>query len=344
MRNSKIILALLLPIVTVISLESCKRDKPIYPLSITNPSLDTGSVTLPQTSMDSSLLVSTIISGINILPQPSRICSGQDGTVFISSPSQGKVFKVTKSGKITTILQQRKNPLGLTAARNGNVYVALAGENQIVKISPSGVVSTLDISTGLNQPQGVTIAENGTLYIADTYNRRIVKLTPQGQASVLAGNAMLFGTNDGVGQEAKFSFPSTIRLAADGYLWVVDGNAEDKAGQTVRRISNKGEVNTVFTEKSENVAILDLAVAKRDRLFNVSPVENLFLVHQNNTISHLSINGIETSMLATVVAGNVDGPLKSARFNIPSGIAIYLDNIYIVDYGNNSLRKITKRK
>jgi hypothetical protein len=247
------------------------------------------------------------------------------------------------SGKITTILQHRKNPLGLTAARNGDVYVALAGENQIVKIS-QGVVSTLDISTGLNQPQGVTIAENGTLYIADTYNRRIVKLTLQGQASVFAGSTMVFGTNDGVGQQAKFSFPSTIRLAADGLLWVVDGNAEGKAGQKVRRISNNGEVSTIFTEKSENMAILDLAVAKRDKLFNPSLVENLFLVHQNNTISNLSIMGIETPMVTTVVAGNVDGPLTSARFNIPSGIAIHADNMYIIDYGNNSLRRITKRK
>jgi hypothetical protein len=344
MSNSKIKLVLLPLFFTVISLESCKRDKPIYPSTITNPSIDTGSVTLPVTSMDSSLLVSTIISGLNILPQPSRICSGQDGSVFISSSSQGKVFKVTVSGKITTILHDRKNPVGLTAARNGDVYVALAGENKIVKISLSGVVSALNISTSLNQPQGVTIAENGTLYIADTYNRRIVKLTSQGQASVLAGSTMVFGTNDGVGQEAKFSFPSTIRLAADGFLWVVDGSAEDKAGQKVRRISDKGEVSTIFNEKNENIAILDLAVAKRDKLFNPSPLENIFLVHQNNTISHLSIKGIETPMVTTVVAGNVDGPLTSARFNIPSGIAIYKDNMYIVDYGNNSLRKITKRK
>jgi sugar lactone lactonase YvrE len=326
----------------VISLESCKKDKPIYPL--TKPSIETGSITPPVTNIDSSLLVSTIISGLNALPQPSRICSGQDGAVFISSSSQGKVFKVTVSGKITTILQQRKNPLGLTAARNGDVYVALAGENQIVKISPLGVVSTLDIRIGLNQPQGVTIAENGTLYIADTYNRRIVKLTPQGQASVFAGSTMVLGTNDGPGQQAKFSFPSTIRLAADGFLWVVDGNAEGKAGQKVRRISNKGEVSTVFTEKSEKLAILDLAVAKRDKLFNESPVENLFLVHRNNTISHLNTKGDETSMVATAVAGNMDGPLTSARFNIPNGIAISVGNMYIVDYGNNSLRKITKRK
>jgi hypothetical protein len=342
MRNSKIERALLLLFIIVIGLESCKKDKPIYPL--TKPSIETGSINPPVTNIDSSLLVSTIISGLNTLPQPSRICSSQDGTMFISSSSQGKVFKVTVNGKITTILQQRKNPLGLTAARNGDVYIALAGENQIVKINSSGVVSTLDISIGLNQPQGVTVAENGTLYIADTYNRRIVKLTPQGQASVLAGSTMVSGTNDGAGQEAKFSFPSTIRLAADGFLWVVDGNAEGKAGQKVRRISNKGEVSTIFTEKSEKLAILDLAVAKRDKLFNQSPVENLFLVHRNNTISHLSINGIETSMVATVVSGNVDGPLTSARFNTPSGIAIYMDNIFIADYGNNSLRKITKKK
>ncbi|MFA6086180.1 hypothetical protein [Mucilaginibacter sp.] len=342
MRRFKIKQAFLLIFVTMIIWESCKKDKPIYPL--TNPSEETGIITPPVIPADSNLLVSTVISGLNTLPQPSRICSNKDGTLFISSALQGKVFKVTANGKITTILQHRKNPVGLTTAKNGDVYVAIAGEDQIVKITPKGAVSTLDISIGLNKPLDVAVAENGTLYIADTYNRRIVKLTPKGLATVFAGSTMVFGTSDGVGQQANFCFPSNIKLATDGFLWVVDGNAEDKVGQKVRRISAKGEVKTIFTEKIENMAILDIAVSKKDKALNTSSVENLFLVHQSNAISYLSIEGIETPMVKKVFAGNVDGPLKSARFNTPSGIAIYVDDMYIVDYGNNSLRKITKKK
>lgn len=341
MGNSKIKLASLV-LFAVISIESCKKDKPIYPSP--KSLLESGTISPLPSNIDSSLLVSTVISGLDALPQPSRVCSGPDGAVYISSSSQGKVFKVTKSGTITTILQQRKNPLGLTAAKNGDVYVALAGENQIVKISRSGEVSTLEMNMALNQPQGVTIAENGDLYIADTYNRRIVKVTARGSASVLAGTTMVPGTNDGPVGQATFSFPSTIRLAADGILWVVDGNAAGQAGQKVRRISNKGEVRTIFTEKSNNVAILDLAVAKRDQQFNESPAESIFLVHKNNTISHLNTGGDETYMAAKGLPGNMDGPLINATFNIPSGIAINADNMYIVDNGNNSLRKITKRK
>lgn len=342
MRRFKTKQAFLLIFVALIILEGCKKDKPVYPL--TNPSEETGVITPPIVDTDSTLLVSTIISGLNTLPQPSRICNNKEGSLFISSPLQGKVFKVTPKGKITTILQNRKDPVGLTTAKNGDVYVALAGEDQIVKITPGGAVSNIDISIGLNKPLDVAIAENGTLYIADTYNRRIVKLTPKGLATVFAGSTMVFGTSDGVGQQANFCFPSNIKLATDGFLWVVDGNAEDKIGQKVRKISTKGEVKTIFTEKNENMAILDIAVSKKDKGLNPSSVENLFLVHQSNAISYLSTTGTETPILKKVFAGNVDGPLKNARFNTPSGVAIYVDDMYIIDYGNNSLRKITKKK
>jgi len=56
-------------------------------------------------------------------------------------------------------------------------------------------------------------------------------------------------------------------------------------------------------------------------------------------IRKITSGGLVTT-LAGSTAGSNDGPLSSAQFNSPSGIAIYSGNIYISDYSGRTIRSI----
>ncbi|MBD1363054.1 hypothetical protein IDJ77_04455 [Mucilaginibacter sp. ZT4R22] len=337
--------AQLLLVGLLISIQSCKKDEPAYS-DVTPPVVTTNVITneAPTTEIV-PLYVSTTVSGTDNIPQPTRICTAPNGSMYITSQNQGKVYKVLKNGTVTIAVDKLRGPYGIKAAKNGDIYVAVAGENKIIKIKPSGYISKVKLSLSLNTPQDIAIADDGTLFIADSYNRRIIKVTPDNECSILAGKTGLFGIKDGIGASAHFSYLSSIRLAADGFLWVIDGDGVRRNGHTIRRITQKGQVNTYFFQKDKKYDILDMAVKKLDRNLNPSPIENLFLVYQNNRITQLGTNGVETELSAYTDAGFTGGLLgKDARFSMPTGISFNENDIYVVDAGNHALRKISRNQ
>jgi sugar lactone lactonase YvrE len=75
----------------------------------------------------------------------------------------------------------------------------------------------------------------------------------------------------------------------------------------------------------------------------VDPAGNTFIADaNNNAIRKIDPNGGVTTFAGGGAAGNADGIGTAARFNYPTGLAgdIY-GNIYVADYANNAIRKIT---
>ncbi|MBD1363062.1 hypothetical protein IDJ77_04495 [Mucilaginibacter sp. ZT4R22] len=323
----------------LISLQGCKLDAPIYPDnsgSHNSPTVD--DVKKPH------LFVSTYVQGINTLPHPSRICTTADGTMYITSAIEGKVFKVTTTGIVTTVLKNVKNPVGIKSDSKGNVYVMLTRENKIAKIAPGGTITTVKINADINSAQDLAIAGDGTLYIADTGNSRILQVNTDGIVTTLAGKIATFGLKDGIGQDAHFSTPTNIRLASDGFLWVIDGDGAKATGQTIRRVTKKGQVNTYFTQQNKALTIMDMALAKIDKDLNPSSAVNVFLVFSNNTIIHFATNGVQTTLAKITTAGFTDGDIKTAQFSNPAGISVNDSCLFITDQDNNALRKIAAVK
>lgn len=120
-------------------------------------------------------------------------------------------------------------------------YVGLvAGLVDYVKSTgSSGTSDSTGAAAGFNDPRGITT--DGTyLYVTDTGNhtiRRILRTT--GQVKTIAGMPKEAGYRDGVGFDARFSYPRGITVDGD-YLYVAD------AGNNVLRRVNKytGEVLT----------------------------------------------------------------------------------------------------
>ena len=68
---------------------------------------------------------------------------------------------------------------------------------------------------------------------------------------------------------------------------------------------------------------------------------NIYLTDENK-IRKISTSGIVVTLAGSDDEGTTDGPGIKARFNHPRGIAVdKAENLYIADYGNSRIRKIT---
>ena len=62
----------------------------------------------------------------------------------------------------------------------------------------------------------------------------------------------------------------------------------------------------------------------------------------NNKIRKISAAGVVSTLAGTGSQGAADGPGSSATFNSPTGVAVDgAGNVYVADFGNNKIRKIT---
>jgi sugar lactone lactonase YvrE len=70
---------------------------------------------------------------------------------------------------------------------------------------------------------------------------------------------------------------------------------------------------------------------------------NVFVADaNNNAIRKIRPDGTTTTLAGGSGTGNADGTGKAAKFNYPTGVAADRNgNVYVADFGNNSIRKIT---
>ncbi|MBD1366762.1 hypothetical protein IDJ77_23325 [Mucilaginibacter sp. ZT4R22] len=278
------------------------------------------------------------------IPLTACIATGSDGTMYVSSTPEDKVYKITTDSVVTVLAQNVNGPSGLKVAKNGNVYVALSFDNKIIRITPSGVVDTLRLNLTLSRPIDVAIADDLTLYITDAFHKRIVKVSPSGVATVLAGRIGSTGESaDGTGAAANFNYPTRIKLGADGYLWVVDGDKSGGTGLTLRRVTTQGAVKTVIDATGTGVRINEIQPAKVDERLNTTTYGNVFVVYNRQRITQFNTQrNAEVPIFKNPSFGYVDGPVATAKTNGIDALS-YRNNVLLIGGSDNAIRKIYKK-
>lgn len=170
-----------------------------------------------------------------------------------SSPSGGKATESKLHG-----------PDGMDVGPDGSVYIADWYNDVIRRVRPDGIMEIVAgrqrpsyyaprgyggdggpaTQADLYIPKDVAVAADGSLYIADYGNHRVRKVDPQGIITTVAGRGDAATTplgDGGPATQASILYPSSVAVAADGTLFLGEG---DRRGYRVRRVGTDGVITT----------------------------------------------------------------------------------------------------
>lgn len=161
------------------------------------------------------------------------------------------------------------------------------------------------------------------------------------QVTTVAGLAGVSGNGEGIGTAARFNQPHAVVADKNGNVFVSDllnnkirkiapnGNVTTFAGTGVAG-STDGPGNTATFNQPQGLAI--------DTLGNLYVADN-----RSYKIRKIDASGNVTTIAGTGVFGTTNGPVNTASFSSPAGIAVTRDGqtIYISEYNTHVIRRIT---
>lgn len=327
-------------------------------------------LTAPGNSGSATSAPATLTVAPLVLPNPSGAVSDGSGGLLVTDATADAVFRVTASGQVTTFAGVRdsagsvngsatsarfSDPVGIARdPASGNVFVADSGNHAIRQIDPSGNVTTVAGSSSavgsqdgagnaarFNSPQGIARAPDGSLYVADTQNHTIRRIVLPGTVTTFAGSPGQSGSQDGMGNAARFNQPRGLAFDAAGNLYVADtGN------HLIRRISPAGAVTTLAGKPGLS-GTFD-ATPGTGALFNeptgivVGPDGNLYVTDVNTSfVRRFSLEGAVSTLAGlTRTTSLKDGTGRDAWFNQPRAISVSGDALIVADSGNAALRRL----
>ncbi len=291
--------------------------------------------------------------------------------------STGKITTVVGNGGATysgdgglALRASLNTPAAVTIDGAGNLYIADQGNNAIRKVDavtqiittvagggtsasgPDGLGdSGLATAALLSGPNDVAVDSMGNLYIADTFNglvRRVNVVT--GIISVAAGSGNSAGTDGfgdgGAATSAHLEAPLGIGLDSSNNLYIADsGNC------LVRRVDATSGIITAVAGNGSSGYSGDLGNATNAALakpasVRVDPAGNIYVADQaKNAVRQINaVSSIITTIAGKGAAGYAGNGGVPTLANLASPTGLALDstgNIYIADFSNNVVRKIT---
>jgi len=301
---------------------------------------------------------------------PAGLATDSAGNVYVADTRNETIRKITPAAVVSTLAgaapqfgsvdgigsAARFNfPAGIATDTAGNVYVADGENSTIRKVTPAGVVSTLAGTAGevgpadgigsaarFVYPQGVATDSAGNVYVADTSNYTIRKITPGGVVSTLAGSALRSGSADGIGSDARFNEPQGLATDLAGNVYVADTE-----NHTIRKITPAGMVSTLagtalLSGSADGIG----SAAQFSGPYSVATdsAGNVYVADTgNHTIRKITPAGVVSTLAGTANQfGFADGIGSAARFINPYSVATdSTGNVYVADFGNSLIRRIT---
>ena len=257
-------------------------------------------------------------------------------------------------GGCTTTMTVQVNPLPTITSVSATPSIICAGDSstlQVIVPSTATIVSTFAGSgtqgstdgngtvASFNYPYGVTTDAAGNVYVADLINHKIRKITPSGNVTTFAGSGSI-GNANGNGIAASFNQPNGVATDAAGNVFVAD-----RYNHKIRKITPAGDVTTfagsgsIGSDNGNGIAA---------SFYNPAGVAtdaagNVYVADQgNHKIRKITPAGDVTTLAGSGSQGSANSNGIAASFNVPSGVATdAVGNVYVADYYNNRIRKIT---
>ena len=309
--------------------QSCKKDQ--QPMGAPPGDLHIDSFA-PETAAKGSVLV---IIGTNFSPNASENIVRFNGVAAMVTAVTATTLTVrVPTGAVTGKITVETGGKRISSAKDFTyIYTVstLAGNGIAGFKEGEGLVAEFKL------PFGIVTDASGNVYVGDGGNNRIRKVTAAGVVSTLAGNGNS-GFVDGPADVAQFNNPEGVAVDASGNLFVADF-----ANYRVRKISGGG----VTTVAGNGIAGFKEGDALAAQFFDpegiaVDESENLFVAEYGNSRIRKIAAGVVTTHAGNGIEGFKDGAATNAEFDSPFGVAADASgNIYVGDFRNNRIRKIT---
>ena len=360
MNTKKNLLAGVLLIALLLQLASCKKDSSgPAAKAMVQPHVTT-------LSSFSGPLVVSLYAGTGVpvpgdgprlsasFGDPWGIAASSSGALYITEPNWHRIRKISTSGIVSTLAFSGTllSPLAITRGNDGILYFIERGTGSpatihVRKINANDQIQPpLEICKKVNgtvvpyvfsDPFDLAVAADGTMYICDFNTHTIIKRGTNGIATVFAGGTQ--GYKDGKGTNAQFNSPISIAIDSLNNLYV-----SDWLNFRIRKITPDGTVSTLagsstsgFQDGTGSSAQLsapaDLVVADNNTLLFIDG-------DSGSAIRRLDLTtGQVTTIAGNELAGYINGPALSARFNSLTQMTINNGNIYTTERDIHRIRQ-----
>jgi len=279
------------------------------PINLTN-SDTTGAVVLGSSLVTTSGSVMVTYNGANI------------GAVTLGATSSGVASGNITSATITPVLRV-----------NGGVVTTLAGQ------AAAGLLDGTGTGARFAGPGGVVVDGSGNIYVADYNASAIRKVTAAGVVTTIGGDGTA-GFADGIGTGALFNLPFGMSIGTAGNVFVAD-----TVNNRIREITPADVISTIAGQTPIGTANGTGSQAQFywPNGLVVDGTGDIYVADtSNNLIRLVTPGGVVTTFAGQTTPGTADGTGTNAQFKCPTGIAIDgTGNLYIADYSNNIIRRMT---
>jgi glucose/arabinose dehydrogenase len=225
----------------------------------------------------------------------------------------------TTGYRVTTLAADLSQVSMVAVDRSGTVYAAGNGSAYVRKLSPTGEPSDLDL--GMSIARALAVAPDNSLYVGYGTAKNSIEYGILHFGS--AGPQVFTMYNSNGGAVPSYGEPVAIAFTPTGQLALADN-------QALNRLSSDGSVTQPWSKFGDPSSAL--AIDADGTAYLAQPARHRVLkIDAKGNMKPLGDNG----------QGFADGPLASAQFNTPTGVAVDSQhNVYVADAGNNRIRRI----
>lgn len=310
------------------------------------------------------------------LYRPEFVAVDDDGNLYIADTFNNRIRRVdAATGIIDTVAGNGEkgssgdggpareaslfSPEGMAVDRDGHLYIADMGNDTVRRVdAESGRIDTVagtgvagfngdhrsGRETALNFPLSLEYDRAGhALLIADLFNHRIRRLDlATDRVTTVAGTGEPGGAGDlGPATEAQLHNPEGILLSPSGDLFIADHTSN-----RVRRVDADSGVITTVAGSGEAGFGGDGGPATEARLFSPSRLalwgDQLYISETSNHV--IRAVDLASGRIRSAVGGQVDrfsGPALELRLALPSGVAVYGGDLFVVDSGHHRVLRVS---